>query len=95
MSSSFMENAIFSVQNRRIADLERCIIELSRRVRYLAEWINTIVNISYDVEPHVLENLQDAIHQRVEGEDTGGSESDEEDPEHMDVEHEILGKSIC
>ena len=46
-----------------------------------------------------MEELQDALNQRVKGEGTGGSESDEEhndDPEDMDVvEQEIIGKSVC
>ena len=45
-----------------------------------------------------MEELQDALNQRVEEEDTGGSEADEErndDPEDMDaVEKEIIGKSV-
>jgi hypothetical protein len=45
-----------------------------------------------------LDELKEALNQSVEGEDTGGSESDEEhndDPEDMDaVEQEIIGKSV-
>jgi hypothetical protein len=48
-----------------------------------------------------LEELEEAINRRLEGEDTGGSESDDEnidDPKDMDVgrnEQEIIGKSVC
>jgi hypothetical protein len=69
MSRNFMENIIFSFQNRRIAVLERSNLELSQWLRYLGQWIFKILNYSHDVEPNVMNELAEVKNRRLEKEE--------------------------